>query len=194
MPMGRVRKFFHRGGLQGENQFIFPVPGQVNAWRKANHKMGWNIEQKELDEIGPPPLLNDSDREGGYLGVGLFYGFGDDGSGNADALLSGKLAWEYAMKRYKRKTWQCEYTHIDEPDYKDYIRLRPDAPARPKGFYYAKLQLGGKFQTHTVSQVRKELTGDTGCGPEGFQLLAITQTHFQKMMEEKNIPFMALAD
>ena len=46
----------------------------------------------------------------------------------------------------------------------------------------------------TVSQVRKKLETDTGCGPEGFQLLAVTHTHFADLMTERKMPFMALAD
>lgn len=46
----------------------------------------------------------------------------------------------------------------------------------------------------TVSQVRKKFTTDTGWGPEGFQFLAITHPHFADLMNERKIPFMALAD
>jgi hypothetical protein len=42
--------------------------------------------------------------------------------------------------------------------------------------------------------VRKRLHKETGCGPEGFQLLAITHPHLLDMMNERKIPFMALAD
>ncbi len=46
----------------------------------------------------------------------------------------------------------------------------------------------------TVSQARKSLTTDTGWGPEGFQFLAITHPHFADLMNDRKIPFMALAD
>ncbi len=147
-----------------------------------------------LESLGPAPHLNDKDRRDGYAGSALFYGFGDDDLGNADALLSGKQAWAYAMKRFKKKIWQCEYTHTDMPDYKDYIRMRPGAPPRPKGFYYAKVQLGERFQFHSVSYVRKKFNQETGFGPEGFQLLIVTHPSLQGMMAKKKIPFWALAD
>ena len=38
------------------------------------------------------------------------------------------------------------------------------------------------------------MDGDTGCGPEGIQLLTITHTHFADMMNERQIPFMIFAD
>jgi hypothetical protein len=76
----------------------------------------------------------------------------------------------------------------------DYIRIRPGAPDRPRGFYHAKVQLGQRYQNLTVSKVRKLLCKETGFGPEGFQLLAITHPHLLDMMNKKKIPFMALAD
>jgi hypothetical protein len=124
-----------------------------------------------------------------FIGSVLFYGFWEDGQGNSDAVLSGKLAWEYAIQR--RKTWRCEYVNFNKPQD---IRLRPGAPARPKGFYYAKIRAEEKSKAMTVSQVRKTLTTDTGWGPEGFQFLSITHSHFADLMNERKIPFMALAD
>ena len=72
--------------------------------------------------------------------------------------------------------------------------MQPGAPARTKGFYFAKFQPGKKFQSMKVSQLRRRLESDTGCGPEGIQFLTITHSHFPKMMNERKIPFMALAD
>jgi hypothetical protein len=46
----------------------------------------------------------------------------------------------------------------------------------------------------TVSQFRKTLTTNTGWGPEGFQFLCITHSHFAVLMNERRMPFMALAD
>ena len=156
--------------------------------------MTWGIKEKEFGLLQPPPPITEADVHQGFTGAVLFYGFGDDGAGNADAVLSGKLAWDYARKRRKRKTWQCEYVPLDQPDYGNYIRLRPGAPARPKGFYYGKFQTGQRYQALTVSQVRKRLDNDTGCGPEGLQFLIITHPQFIDMMNERKIPFMALAD
>jgi hypothetical protein len=156
--------------------------------------MNWGIKEEEFRRIHPLPPLDEDDRHGGFAGAVLFYGFGREGSVEADALLSGKKAWDYALERRKKKIWQCEYVHLNEPDYTDYVRLRPGAPDRPRGFYPAKIQMGERYQNLTVSQVRKLLLNETGFGPEGFQLLAITHPHLLDLMNQRKIPFMALAD
>ena len=188
-----IHNLFLKGGPPGEGAFIFQMKEQIKAWRRADQKMGWGIDNREFEMPGlsSPPTLTDNDRMSGFIGVVLFYGFGDDGQGHADAVLSGKLAWEYARKCRKEKTWRCEYVDFNRPQD---IRLRPESPARPQGFYYAKIRADEKSKALTVSQVRKSLTTATGWGPEGFQFLAITHPHFAELMNERKIPFMALAD
>jgi len=172
---------------------VLPLTEQIRNWSKASRNMNWGISRSEFERLDALrlPTLTEEDRARGFIGSVLFYGFGDDGHGNADAVLSGKLAWEYATKRKRGKTWQCEYVNFNKPED---IRLRPGAPARPKGFYYAKIQPGKRFKAMTVSQLRKKLAPDTGWGPEGFQFLSITHSHFADLMNERKIPFMALAD
>jgi hypothetical protein len=192
IPLIWLRRLFLRAKPEDQRNLILPVNKQIEAWHKANDKMAWGISEEEFDKIeGSPPSLTEGGRLQGYIGTALFYGFGDDGLGHADPVLSGKVAWEYALKRRKSKIWHCEYIHFDKADH---FRLRPEAPPRPKGFYFAKFQPGKRFQLLAVSQVRKSLREETGCGPEGIQFLAITHSHFQDMMNEGKIPFMALAD
>jgi hypothetical protein len=173
------------------NGQVLPMKEQLKAWRRADRKMGWGIDNDEFEKLATssPPNLTHEDRMNGFIGSGLFYGFGDDAHGGADAVLSGKRAWDYALRR--RKTWQCEYINFNKPED---IRLRPGAPVRPKGFYLAKITSGERFIKLTVTQVRKRLVSDTGWGPEGFQFLAITHPHFANLMNERKLPFMALAD
>jgi hypothetical protein len=170
---------------------LCPVTGQIAAWRKANRKMRWQIPAKEFQTISAPPRLTDTDIRDGFAGVILSYGFGDDGQGNADAVLSGKLAWDFAVKGRQLKTWQCEYVDFSQPDH---FRLRPEAPPRPKGFYFAKFRFGEYFPSTTVSQFRRQLPHDTGCGPEGIQFLAITHRHCADLMNARKLLFMAFAD
>jgi hypothetical protein len=141
---------------------LCPVSAQIAAWRKANRKMRWKISDTEFKTISSPPQLADTDIRDGFEGVILSYGFGDDGHGNADAVPSGKLAWEFAVKERKQKTWQCEYVDFNQPDH---FRLRPTARSRPKGFYFAKFRFGEYFSSTTVSEFRKQVNQDTGCGP-----------------------------
>jgi hypothetical protein len=176
---------------EGMSHLILPVQKQIQTWHKANRKMKWGIEPEAFDCITTPPVLTEEDSSQGFIGVALFYGFGDDGFGNADPVLSGRVAWEYARKVKRGRTWQCEYIDFNRSDD---IRLRPGAPVRPKGFYFAKFQPGERFLSSTVSKVRKNLGEETGCGPEGIQFLAITHKHFQGLMNEGKIPYMALAD
>jgi hypothetical protein len=187
----RLKSLFSRKQPEVNSDPILPVAAQINAWRKAAKKMNWQLTEEEFDGIEIPPLLTEDDRRQGFKGAVLFYGFGDDGCGNADAVLSGKVAWEYAVKSRKGKTWQCEYIDFHKPED---IRIRPRAPVRPKGFYYGKILFGEKFVNMTVSQLRKNLGTDTGCGPEGFQFLAVTHPHIADLMTERKLPFMALAD
>jgi hypothetical protein len=170
---------------------ILPIERQVKAWHKANRKMGWGIKDREFADLQEPMGITESERKQGYIGTALFYGFGDDGAGNSNSIFSGKVAWEYGKKKWWTETWQCEYIDFDRPDD---IRLRPGAPTRPKGFYYAKFRPGDEFLSLEVSQFRKRLGNETGCGPEGIQLLTITHRYFQKLMNERKMAFMALAD
>jgi hypothetical protein len=194
LTIPRLKNLFLRESPDVEIDPTLPVADQVKAWRKAGRQMGWPISGRELDSVAAwpsPPALTDEDRSQGLVGTVLFYGFGDHGSDHSDAVLSGKLAWEYACRSRKGKTWQCEYIDFNK---QDDIRLRPDAPPRPKGFYFAKIQLGALFQPMTVNQLRRVLGDDTGLGPEGFQLLGITHPHIVDWMNERKMPFMALAD
>ncbi len=174
-----------------QGKVILPVEEQIRAWYTAYRKMAWGIKKEEFNRIEEPPSLTDDDLAQGFIGVSLFYGFGDDGSGHADSVLSGKIAWEYACRRKKGRVWQSPYINFDKPDA---FRLRPGAPPRPRGFYFAKIQTGERFQRTTVSRVRRFFNSVTGWGPEGFQFLCITHPHFPDLMSERKTPFMALAD
>jgi len=186
-----IHNLFLKGSPLSQGAVILPIKEQIEAWRKANKTMSLGIDIGEFEKIAisSPPRLTDNDRMCGFIGAVLFYGFGDDGRANSDAVLSGKLAWEYAIQR--RNTWRCEYVDFNRPED---IRLRPEAPDRPKGFYYAMVRAEEKSKSMTVTQVRKTLTTDTGWGPEGFQFLAITHPHFADLMNKRRIAFMALAD
>ncbi len=183
--------FFRKDAQTDGADFILPAAEQIKAWKKANRKMKWGITPEEFAVIEPPPPLLPKDQADGFIGSVLSYGFGDDGRGNADAVISGRRAWAYARKQRKRKTWQCRYIDFGKPDY---FRLRPLAPVRPKGFYYAKFRPGDIFLSLSVAKFLKSLEGDTGCGPEGIQLLAVTHGHVAELMNGRKIAFMAFAD
>lgn len=174
-----------------QDHLILPSEDQVSAWHKANKKMSWGIKKEEFDTITLPPSLTERERDQGFMGFALFYGFGDDGSGNADSVLSGKKAWDYYCSQKKGKFWKSEYINFDASDA---FRLRPGAPLRPRGFYFAQLKSWERVQHLSVSRMRGRFNAVTGCGPEGFQFLCISHTHCIALMNERKTPFMALAD
>lgn len=183
--------FFKKSGHIDATDYILPEKRQINAWRKANRKMKWGITEDEFTSIKQPPTLSPHDRQNGYTGVVLSYGFGEDGQGNADAVLSGRLAWKFACRQRRRKTWQCRYIDFDKMDC---FRLRPGAIPRPKGFYFSKFRPGDGYLYVTVSRYLKGLCGDTGCGPEGIQMIAVSHSHLADWMNRRKIAFMAFAD
>ena len=189
----RIRDIITERRASASVPTFLPLEEQIECWNGANQKMAWGIKGVEFAKLNaaPMPVLTDDDRSSGFNGIAIFYGFGDDGLGNSDSILSGKLAWEYAINCGENKTWQCSYIDFSRPKE---IRLRPEAPARPKGFYYGKIHLGHKYQEKSVSQVRQQLNTDTGWGPEGLQLLSITHFHLAELMNKHQIPFMSLAD
>lgn len=196
LNMSRFRFFqnlFLKRSVQDPKPTILSIKAQTQNWRRADRKMGWDIDDDEFEQLeafsGAP--MTDDIRSRGFIGCVVFYGFGDDGRGNADAILSAKLAWDYAVKTRKNKTWQCEYIDFSRPQD---MRLRPGAPVRPKGFYHAWIQPGKRFINMTVAQVRKKFNSATGLAAEGFQFLTITHPHFAELMNQRKIPFMALAD
>jgi len=170
---------------------ILSLEEQADAWRKASRKMRWDIKEEEFEGLSQPPSITADELAAGFSGTVLFYGFGDDGEGNSGAVLSGKLAWDYAGKSRKRGTvWQSPLVDFEKPDA---FRLRPSAPARPRGFYFAKIRTEGMPMV-SAAQALKSFIGMTGWGPEGFQFLCVTHTHFTDLMDRRKMLFMALAD
>ncbi|GBE00447.1 hypothetical protein BMS3Abin07_02498 [bacterium BMS3Abin07] len=184
----QIRSLFHS---DVQTNYLLPMEDQLYAWQAANRKMRWGIGKKEFNEIDEPPQLTKDDHDHGYTSVCIFYGFGDNGSGHADSVFSGKLAWDYACRTRKKRVWQSPYINFDKPDA---FRLRPSAPPQPRGFYFAKIQTGERFLTMPVSRARKLFNAITGFGPEGLQLLCITHPHFPDLMSVRRIPFMVLSD
>jgi hypothetical protein len=179
---------FHKISI---GQFL-PIARQATQWRKATRKMGWEIPREEFQGLDAWLQSPSSQQSLAFSGAVLCYGFGDDGSKGSNTVLSGERAWQYALRRRGIRTWHCEYIRFDQPGH---IRLRPGAPARPKGFYLATVHLPRHPQPITVSQFRKRLPADrTGLGPEGLQMLCITNQHLANQMHERLLPFIALAD
>ena len=172
------------------DKIFLPAKDQIRKWRRASRKMKWNIGEEEFDSIAPFAGKGQC-VEDHVCGTVLCYGFGDDGAGGSDAVLSGKQPWQYALKRWKQRIWQCEYIDFDKADR---IRLFPGAPSRPKGFYQCDISIPLKARKITVSNFRKNCGKRTGLGPEGLQLLIITHPHLQRALNSRQLPCLAFAD
>lgn len=189
---GWLRALLSSRGAKGtEVTGILSLEEQIKTWHAANNTMSWGIKNEEFDNIMLPSPMTERDREQGFAGVVLCFGFGDNGSGYSDSALTGKRVWDYARRIRKRMIWQSPYINFDRSDS---FRLRPGAPARPRGFYFALIHTGERYQSLTVSQARARFEDSTGCGPEGFQFLCITHRHFTDMMDRREVPVMVLAD
>lgn len=184
-------RIFSKKNARPSVNAVLPAEDQIGAWRIAARKMRWPIGDDEYRMIVSPPQITEGEIQEGFSVMALFYGFGDDGSGNADSVASGKIAWAYARKRLKNRTWQSPLIDFHNADS---LRLRPGAPPRPKGFYFANVRAGEGYRKMTASQARRSFTYDTGCGPEGLQLLCITHPHIPGLMSDRKTPFMILAD
>ena len=56
--------------------------------------------------------LTDHDRRQGFIGSALFYGFGEDGQGNSDAVLSGQLPCSSAAGRKLRTIFPKKFMYF----------------------------------------------------------------------------------
>lgn len=186
-----IFEIFHRKSKLTNELQVFSIATQIKAWQKASRKMGWGIQKSDFEKIKPLPHLTTDDIHDGFIGSILCYGFGDDGKGNSEPVLSGQNAWDFACRTRRRRTWQCEYIDFTK---KDHIRLRPFACPRPKGFYWVKFSSGSEYKFWTVNRLIRQIDKDAACGPEGIQLLAVTHPHFSEMMNQRLIPFMSFAD
>uniref|UniRef100_A0A7C4M0S7 Uncharacterized protein n=1 Tax=candidate division CPR3 bacterium TaxID=2268181 RepID=A0A7C4M0S7_UNCC3 len=163
---------------------------QIKRWKEANEKGKLGIPEEAFGSILDAPELTEKDKQDGFIGACLFYGFGDV-NGKADPLASGENSWEYA-KLVHKKNAQSEYVKFKEK----WMRLRPEAKPRETGFFWRKVILGtGDYQGKCVRDSRKMFhEGDTGMAFEGIQLLAVIIPDYVEQMNGKDKPYIDLAD
>ena len=84
-----IHSLFLKNRPPNQGAVILPMKEQIKAWRRAGKRMGWSIDDNEFEVLEEYflPYLTDNDRRQGIIGSVLFYGFGDDGRGNSDAVL-----------------------------------------------------------------------------------------------------------
>lgn len=134
----------------------------------------------------------------------LFYGFGNDGNGQADPALSGHIAISYLIEKYPHEMSRFVDFYPPQPDpmrfdfYRPKVKMREGAAARPQGFYVKSLLsqdadsgVGTTYKALSPAEVRK--MSPWGWGPEGFELLALHGDYTQSLVAGK-VPMFVLGD
>lgn len=188
LELARLLNGYLEGDLAYVYTLILPPHEQINAWKKCNEVGDFGISLSEFDVIPAPPHLSLQDREEGFVGVCLFYGFGEKG-GHADIILSGRKAWEYIGKFIK--VWKSDKADFDDATV---LRIRKDAPKRPIGFYWKKVQLGYAQRDIPVESIGESLGNDWRMGPEGIQFLLIHPHYIKDLGNKEQIPNIVLAE
>lgn len=175
---------------------------QIKRWRALNDWLGKAFSK----EVIPDKAF--TDLEGKVKGIGaegrIFYGFGEDGGGNADPLLSGHIFVSYLIGKHPYEISRFVDFFPSPPDpsrfdyYRPKIKMREGAAARPRGFYIKTLPpkdldegIGMAHVGRSPADVRK--LSPWGWGPEGFQFLAVEEEYVGLLIERK-VPIFVLAD
>ncbi len=169
---------------------------EINVWLKKGFPK--EVISEETLQEGEARLngLASQDR--------LFFGFGDDGQGNADPLLTGHIFVTYLIGKYPHEQWRFVDFYPPPPDpmrfdfYRPKIKMRDGAATRPKGFYVKQLLekdyeggVGTQHKASSPADVRK--LSPWGWGPEGFEFLALEEAYV-KLLLDKKVPTFVLAD
>lgn len=134
----------------------------------------------------------------------LFYGFGDNGQGQADPFLTGHIFATYLTGKYHLDKSRFVDFYPSPPDplrfdfYRPKIKMRDGAAPRPKGFYIKELLpkdyeegLGATYKDQSPNDIRK--MSPWGIGPEGFEFLAVEEAYYP-LLSEKKVPVYVLGD
>ncbi|WDT80597.1 MAG: hypothetical protein MPW14_02030 [Candidatus Manganitrophus sp.] len=126
----------------------------------------------------------------------LFYGFGDNGQGQADPFLTGHIFATYLTGKYHLDKSRFVDFYPSPPDplrfdfYRPKIKMRDGAAPRPKGFYIKELLpkdyeegLGASYKDQSPNDIRK--MSPWGIGPEGFEFLAVEEALLPASIREE---------
>lgn len=163
---------------------------QIEAWRKADEKGQLGISSVIPSNV---PVLTEQDLKDGFVGVGLFYGFGEEDD-CSDMILSAKVVWDYAREFGILSSAQERERDFDSDNR---IKTHHEAHPRPQGFYWMKIGPGLAYHDIPVPVAREDILqrGDWGMGPEGIQFLTITHPDYtEKIKGGFQIPYMGLAE
>jgi hypothetical protein len=175
---------------------------QYEKWKDLNEWIKKGFPNEAISDLAFKegeallPGLTSQDR--------LFFGFGDDGQGNADPFFTGHVFVTYLEKKYPHELSPFLNFYPPPPDpmrfdfYRPKIKLRDGAAVRPKGFYVKRLLekdytdgVGAEHKALSPADVRKR--SDWGWGPEGFTFLALEEKYTKLLLAGK-VPIFVLGD
>jgi hypothetical protein len=175
---------------------------QLKQWRDLNEWLKKSFAKEAIPEEAFSGVQ--SKLKGLGSASRIFYGFGDNGQGQADPLLTGHVFLSYLTEKHpnERSRFVDFYPSPPDPSRFDYyrpkIKLREGAAPRPKGFYIKELLpkdleagIGAAHKGRSPADVRK--LSPWGWGPEGFEFLALEEGYV-KLLLEKKVPFFVLSD
>src|SRR5579884_727635 len=175
---------------------------QLQKWRELND---WIKKQFAKDAIPEEAFKEIEPKLKGLTGKSrLFYGFGDNGQGEADPFLTGHIFATYLTGKHHFEKSRFVDFYPTPPDpvrfdfYRPKIKMRDGAAPRPKGFYIKELLpkdyedgLGSTYKDQSPNDIRKH--SPWGFGPEGFEFLAIEEGYLP-LLTEKKVPVYVLGD
>lgn len=175
---------------------------QLQKWRELND---WIKKQFAKDAIPEEAFKQIEPKIKGLTSKSrLFYGFGDNGQGQADPFLTGHIFATYLTGKHHLEKSRYVDFYPTPPDpsrfdfYRPKIKMRDGAAPRPKGFYIKELLpkdyeegIGSTYKEQSPNEVRKQ--SPWGFGPEGFEFLAVEEVYLP-LLAEKKVPVYVLGD
>ena len=183
-----------------QDKYLHPKQ-QYEQWKELNDWIKKNFQKEAIPDEAFHGISNKI--AGLTQRDCLFYGFGDDGQGNADPFLTGHIFVTY-LQKYPTQKWRFVDFYPPPPDparfdfYRPKIKMRDQAATRPKGFYIKTLLendyeggIGTQHKALSPADVRK--LSPWGWGPEGFEFMALNEGYVKLMLAGK-VPQFVLGD
>lgn len=175
---------------------------QLQKWRDLNEFVKKSFAKEAISDQAFKEMES---KVKGLTGKSrIFYGFGDNGKGQADPFLSGHIFLTYLTGKYPNEKSRFVDFYPSPPDklrfdfYRPKIKMRDGAADRPKGFYIKELLpkdfeegIGATYPAISPGEVHK--LSAWGWGPEGFQFLAVEEG-YAKLVVDRQVPMFVLAD
>jgi len=196
------------------------IDEQIAAWHLIANELNLPISDQAFANIPGPPELNADDTYDGLLGVALFYGFNSKDQILADleneqefpevtvdeeAPSPGGESLSADMHESLLRSWLMLEHRVESDDdlhiktkfkfNNNFFRIRRKALPRPRGFYWAKIQLGWLYAGIDAPEAIKQMRfSDTAMAFEALQLMAVTHPGICNELDGVRIPGLILGD